>query len=58
MALVVDCLPANAIDTRDMGSIPGVEDPLEQSTTTHSSFLAWRIPRTEEPGRLQRFGHY
>ena len=30
----------------------GVEDPLEQGTATHSSFLAWRIPRTEEPGGL------
>ena len=29
------------------------EDPLEEEMTTHSSILAWRIPRTEEPGRLQ-----
>ena len=29
------------------------EDPLEKGITTHSSFLAWRIPRTEEPGGLQ-----
>ena len=29
------------------------EDPLEKGMATHSSILAWRIPRTEEPGRLQ-----
>ena len=28
------------------------EDPLETGMVTHSSILAWRIPRTEEPGRL------
>ena len=28
----------------------GREDPLEQRLATHSSILAWRIPRTEEPG--------
>ena len=31
----------------------GQEDPLEKGMTTHSSILAWRIPRTEEPGKLQ-----
>ena len=31
----------------------GQEDPLEESMATHSSFLAWRIPQTGEPGRLQ-----
>ena len=30
----------------------GQEDPLEEEMATHSSILAWRIPRTEEPGRL------
>ena len=30
----------------------GWEDPLEKETANHSSILAWRIPRTEEPGRL------
>ena len=34
----------------------GGEDPLEKETTTHSSILAWRIPWTEEPGRLQSVG--
>ena len=32
------------------------EDPLEQEMATHSSILAWRIPWTEEPGRLQAMG--
>ena len=31
----------------------GEEDPLEKEMPTHSSILAWRIPWTEEPGRLQ-----
>ena len=31
----------------------GQEDPLEEGMATHSSILAWRIPWTEEPGRLQ-----
>ena len=31
----------------------GPEDPLEKKMATHSSILAWEIPRTEEPGRLQ-----
>ena len=29
------------------------EDPLEKEMATHSNVLAWRIPWTEEPGRLQ-----
>ena len=32
------------------------EDPLEEEMTTHSSILAWRVSRTEEPGRLQSVG--
>ena len=32
------------------------EDPLEEEITTHSSILAWRVSRTEEPGRLQSVG--
>ena len=32
------------------------EDPLEKEMATHSSFLAWRIPWTEEPGGLQSLG--
>ena len=34
----------------------GWEDPLEEGMATHSSILAWRIPRTEEPGGLQSMG--
>ena len=32
------------------------EDPLKKEMETHSSILAWRIPWTEEPGRLQSMG--
>ena len=34
----------------------GQEDPLEKGMATHSSILAWRIPRTGEPGGLQSMG--
>ena len=34
----------------------GWDDPLEEGTATHSSILAWKIPWTEEPGRLQSLG--
>ena len=34
----------------------GREDPLENGMATHSSILAWRIPWTEEPGRVQYLG--
>ena len=37
---------------KHVGSL-GWEDPLEESMATHSSILAWRIPRTEEPDWLQ-----
>ena len=47
-ALVVKNPPANAVDT-----IPGSEDPLVEGMAIHSSSLAWRIPWTEELGRLQ-----
>ena len=48
-------------NTGDVGSIPGLERSGE-GVSTHSSILAWRIPRTEELGRLQsmklqRVGH-
>ena len=33
-----------------------LEDPLEKEMAIHSSILAWEIPRTEEPGRLQSMG--
>ena len=55
---MVKNLPA----TGDPGLIPGSGDPLEKVMATHSSILVWRIPWTEELGRLQsmrseRFGH-
>ena len=34
----------------------GWEDPLEKEMATHSSILAWEIPRTEEPSSLQSMG--
>ena len=34
----------------------GQEDPLEKEIATHSSVLAWKIPWTEDPGRLQSRG--
>ena len=34
----------------------GQEDPLEEGMATHSSILAWTVPWTEEPGRLQSMG--
>ena len=34
----------------------GQEDPLKKEMATHSSILAWKIPWTEEPGRLQAMG--
>ena len=35
-----------------MQKILGQKDPLEKGRAAHSSILAWRIPWTEEPGRL------
>ena len=62
MGLVVKNPNANSGDIRDVGSIPGSEDPLKEDMATHCSILAWRIPWKEEPGRLQsimsqRVGH-
>ena len=36
----------------------GQEDPLEKVMATHPSILTWRIPWTEEPGRLQSLGSH
>ena len=43
-------------NARDLGLIPGWEDPLEEEVTTFSSTLAWKIPLTEEPGGIQSMG--
>ena len=48
--------PANAIDSGDAGLIPGSGRSVEKEMATHSSILAWEIPWTEEPGRLQFMG--
>ena len=56
VALVVKNLYAIAEDIRNVGSIPGSEDPLEKGMATHPSMLAWRIPWTAEPGGLQFIG--
>ena len=56
VVLVVKNLPPNAEQVRDVGSVPGLGRPLEESMATHSNVLAWRIPRTEEPGGLQSKG--
>ena len=52
-AQTVKCLPATWetwVQSR------GREDPLEKQMATHSSILAWKIPWTEEPSRLQSMG--
>ena len=57
VALTVKNLPANAGDRRESRVCSlGPEDALEEGMATHSSILAWRIPRTEEPGGLQSLG--
>ena len=55
-------LPASVGYTGDTVQSPGLENPLEKEIPTRSSILAWKIPRTEEPGGLpsmglQRVGH-
>ena len=46
----------SASNAGDLDSIPGQKDSLEKDMVTHSSILAWRIPWTEKPGRLQSTG--
>ena len=48
--------PANAGDRRDVVRSLGGEGPVEKGVATHSSTLAWRIPWTGEPGRIQSMG--
>ena len=43
----------SACNAGDLRLIPGWEDPLEEGMAVYSSILAWRIPWTEEPDRLQ-----
>ena len=56
VALVVKNQTANEGDITDMVRFLGQEDPLQEGMETHSSILAWRIPRREEPGRLWPIG--
>ena len=53
---MVKNLPANAGDLRDSGLIPGWEDLLEKEMAIEFNSLAWKIPGTDEPGRLQSMG--
>ena len=46
----------NPLLTQEIRVLLGQEDPLEKEMASHSSILAWRIPRTEEPGGLQSMG--
>ena len=55
---VVKSLFANAGGIRDTGSIPGLEDPLEEGMATYYSIVGWRIPWTKEPGGLQSMGSH
>ena len=55
VALVVKNPPANAGNTRGVRSLSW-EDSLEEEMATYSSIHAWKIPRTEETGRLQPVG--
>ena len=49
--------PLTMQDTQETWAHPlGQEDPLEEGMVTHSGIIAWRIPSTEEPGRLQNIG--
>jgi len=58
VAPVVKNLLANARAEGAWIQSLGQEDPLEEGMATHSSVLAWRIPWTEEPGRLQSIGSH
>ena len=48
--------PPTIQETQKQVQSLGQEDPLEKKMATHSSILAWEIPWTEEPGRLQSMG--
>ena len=68
MSRMVLCslLPGASLVTQVVKNLPlmqetqiqslGQEDPLEKEVATHSSFIAWEIPWTEEPGGLQSIG--
>ena len=56
MELVVKNPPANAGDIKKWVQSLDQEDPVEEGMVTHSNILAWRIPWTEKPGRLESLG--
>ena len=56
MAQWVKTLPSAQETQETWVRFLGWKDPLEKGTGTHSSILAWRIPWTKEPGRLQPIG--
>ena len=63
MAQIVEWAPLEAQMVKNLPAVLetwvpslGQEDPLEKGMATHSSILAWRIPWTEEQGRLQSMG--
>ena len=58
VVLVIKNLLDNAGDLRDVSSSLAGEDSLEEGMATHSSILAWKIPWTEDPGRLQSIGFH
>ena len=58
VALVVKNLPALQETQETWVESLSWEDPLEEGMATHSSVLAWRIPWTEKPGRLQSIGSH
>ena len=53
---MVKTVPANTVDARVMGSIPGSGRSLEKEMATHFSIFAWEIPWREETGRLHSMG--
>ena len=62
ISLVIQMVKTPPAMQETQGPSLGQEDPLENEMATHSSILAWRIPRTEKPGELssmgsQRIGH-
>ena len=56
MVPVVKNLPTDAGDARDASLVPGLGRSPEKGMASHSSTLAWKIPWTEGPGRLQSMG--
>ena len=62
------CISRQSLVTQGVKNLPAIqearvpslgwEDPLEKGMATHSKFVAWRIPWTEEPGGLQSMGSH